>query len=147
MKSSSVELGVILVGLAIFGYVEVWGADWKYFGAGGNGTFWWYDTQGVTYQPNRIVQVWIKKVKADEIADRVKSGARITTSELEEMILGRDYERSLMEIDCVDKTVKFHQKLNYDSKGILKGGESKPGGKEKIPTDSVAEKLYEAVCK
>ncbi len=83
MKSSSVKLAVILVGLALIGYTEVWGADWKYFGAGGNGTFWWYDAQGVTYQPNGIVQVWIKKVKADEIVDRVKSGARITTSELE----------------------------------------------------------------
>ena len=29
MKSLSVKLGVILIGLAIFGNAEVWGADWK----------------------------------------------------------------------------------------------------------------------
>jgi len=29
MKSLSVKLGVILIGLAIFGCAEVWGADWK----------------------------------------------------------------------------------------------------------------------
>jgi len=31
MKSLSVKLGVILIGLAIFSYGEVWGADWKFF--------------------------------------------------------------------------------------------------------------------
>jgi hypothetical protein len=54
----------------------VWG-DWKYFGAGGDGIFWWYDTQGVTYHPNRMINVWVKKVRADEIVDRVKSGGKI----------------------------------------------------------------------
>ena len=34
-----------------------------------------------------------------------------------------------------------------DSEGILKGGESKYGAKKSIPTDSVAERLYEIVCK
>ena len=31
MKSLSVKLGVILIGVAIFGYAEVWGANWKFF--------------------------------------------------------------------------------------------------------------------
>ncbi len=31
MKSLSVKLGVILIGLAIFSYAEVWGADWKFY--------------------------------------------------------------------------------------------------------------------
>jgi len=31
MKSLLVKLGVILIGLAIFGYAEVWGADWRLF--------------------------------------------------------------------------------------------------------------------
>jgi hypothetical protein len=141
------NLGVILIGFAIFTHAEVWGADWKYFGAGGDGIFWWYDAQGITYQPNRIIHVWVKKVKADEIKDMVESGAKVTLSELEQMTSERDYERSLMEIDCVKKTVNHLQKLNYDSKGVLKIGESKLGAKESIPTDSVAERLYQAVCK
>ena len=32
IRSLSVKLGVILVGLTIFGYAEVWGMDWKYTG-------------------------------------------------------------------------------------------------------------------
>jgi hypothetical protein len=146
MKSLLVKLGVILIGLCIFTYAEVWGADWKYFGAGGDGIFWWYDAQGVTYQPNRIIHVWVKKVKADEIKDMVESGVKVTLSELEQMTSERNYEQVLMEIDCVEKTVNHLQKLNYDSKGVLKSGESTLGAKESIPTDSVAERLYQAVC-
>jgi hypothetical protein len=146
MKSLSVKLGVILVGLAIFSNTEVWGEDWKYFGAGGDGIFWWYDTQGVTYHSNRMINVWVKKVRADEIVDRVKSGGKLTLSELEQMTSEKNYERVLMEIDCVEKTVNFLQKLNYDAKGVLKSGESQLGSKKSIPTDSVAERLYKAVC-
>jgi hypothetical protein len=148
MKIVSVKLGVILVvGVAIFAYAEVWGADWNYFASGVDGTFYWYDAQGVTYHPNRIIQVWIKKVKADEIMDRVKSGAKITASELEQMTSERNYERSLVEIDCVEKTFNHLQKLNYDSKGVLKSGESKHVGKKPIQKNSNAEKLYQAICK
>jgi hypothetical protein len=31
MKSLSGKLGVILIGLAIFGNAEVWGEEWKFF--------------------------------------------------------------------------------------------------------------------
>jgi hypothetical protein len=144
---TSVKLGVILMALFILGYAEVRAADWKYFSLGDDGMFYWYDAQGITYQANRVIQVWIKKVKADEIMHVVKSGAKITPSELEQMTLGRDYERSLIEIDCIEKTFNHLQKLNYDSKGILKSGESKHGGKKRIQKNSNAERLYQAVCK
>ena len=144
---SILMLGVVLIGLSIFTNAGVWGADWKYFASGADGTFYWYDAQGVTYQPNRIIQVWIKKVKADEVMDRVKTGAKITASELEQMTLKRSYERSLIEIDCVEKTFNILQKLNYDSKGVLKNGESKQGGKKPVLKNSNAERLYRVVCK
>ncbi len=147
MRSLSVTLGVFFVGLAISGYAQVWGADWRYFASGADGTFYWYDAQGVTYQPNKMIQVWIKKIKADEIMDMVKSDAKITASELEQMTAGRDYEQSLIEIDCVEKTFNHLQKLNYDSKGVLKSGESKLGAKKRIQKNSNAEKLYKIVCK
>src|SRR5512139_1704923 len=124
MKSLSVKLGVIFIGLFIFGYTEVVGADWKYFASGVDGTFWWYDAQGVTYHPNMIIQIWVKRCKADEIMEIVKNGAKLTTPELEQMTSERNYEQVLMEIDCLKKTVDEHQKLNYDSKGVLKSGES-----------------------
>ena len=54
-------------------------------------------------------------------------GGKLTVSELEQMTSEKDYERVLMEIDCVEKTVHLLQKLNYDSKGALKSGESQLG--------------------
>jgi len=123
------------------------GGDWKYFGTGDRGTFWWYDTQRETHHPNRTIRVWVKKIKAEEIEGMVKGGAKLTVSELEQMTSERNYEQSLIEIDCVERTINVLQELSYDSEGILKGGESKYGAKKSIPTDSVAERLYEIVCK
>jgi len=68
-------------------------------------------------------------------------------SELEQMTSERNYEKLLMEIDCVKKTADERQKLNYDSRGVLKSGESTLGGRESIPTGSIAERLYKTVCK
>ena len=142
------RLGVILVAeLVIFGYAEGWGADWQYFSSGADGTIYWYDAQGVTDHPNRVIQVWIKKIKADESMNMFKSDVTITASELEQMTREKNYEQSLIEIDCVEKTFHRLQRLNYDSKGVLKSGESEPGAKKKIRKNSNAEKLYKIVCK
>lgn len=85
-------------------------------------------------------------LKAEEIFKTIKRGVKIDPSQLEEMISGMDYERSLVEIDCVQKTANHLQKLSYDSKGVLKSGESKHGTKKGIPRDSAAEKLYKTMC-
>ena len=94
-----------------------------------------------------MTQVWVKKVKADEIKHIVKSEKKVKLSEIEKITSEKNYERILMEIDCVKKTAVELQKENYDSKGVLKNGKSKPGSRKTIPTDSVAERLYNAVCK
>lgn len=145
MKSLSVKLGVILIGLAIFGYAEVWGADWRYFSTANEGMLYWYDAQGVTYEPNKVIHVWIKKVRPYD--SRIKGEGKITASELEQLTLGVGYEQSLIEIDCSEKTFNVLQRLIYDSEGALKSGESKPGGRKRIQKNSNAGKLYKAVCK
>ena len=146
MKSLSVKLGVILFGFGIFGYGQVWGADWNYLAAGDNGICWWYDSQGITYQPDKMMRVWVKRVEVKELSETIKSGAKIDRSQLEKMISERDYELFLMEIDCIGKTVRGLQKSNYDSKGVLKSGESIIDTKKDIPADSVVERLYKIVC-
>ena len=148
MKSLSVKLGavIIVIGLSVFPYAGAWGADWKYLAAGENGICWWYDSQGVTAQPDKMMRVWVKRVKVEEISESIKSGVKIDRSQLEKMISERDYELFLMEIDCVGKTVRGLQKSNYDSKGVLKSGESIIDTKKDIPADSVVERLYKIVC-
>jgi len=146
MKFLSAKLGVILIGPILFGYAGAWGADWKYLAAGDNGICWWYDSQGVTAQSDKMIRVWVKRVEVKEISETIKSGAKIDRSQLEKMISERDYELFLMEIDCVGKTVRGLQKSNYDSKSVLKSGESIIDIKKDIPADSVAERLYKIVC-
>ncbi len=148
MKSLlNTSMVLILIGLGIFSDVEANGEDWKLFSVGNDGIFWSYDIRGVSHQPDNTIRVWVKRVKADEIFKTIKSGAKIDRSQLESMISGREYEKSLMEIDCAEKTVDRLQRLNYDSNGVLKSGESKPGTKKVIPPDSVAERLYKILCK
>jgi hypothetical protein len=146
MKSLFVKLGVLFIGLLIFGYTEVWGEDWKFLLAGDDGTCWWFDTQGVTVHPNKVIRLWIKKVKVEEIIGRIKSEAQLELRELEQVASRKDYERSLMEIDCVKKTYGYLQIFNYDSKGVLKSGVSESAVRS-IPAESVVDAIYKAVCK
>jgi len=61
MKSLLVKLGVILIGVAIFGCAEVWGTDWKLFKKTEDAKF-YYDKKDVTHLPQKIIKVWIKQV-------------------------------------------------------------------------------------
>ena len=146
MKSLSVRLVVILIGLAIFGCAEVWGADWVFLAAESDGTLWWIDIQGITVHPNKIFTMWVRKIKAKDILEIIKSGTKITPSELEKMVSERAYERSFMEIDCIKKTFNNLQIFNYDSKGVLKSGVTESNIKN-IPPGSVVETIHKAVCK
>lgn len=148
MKSLLGKLGVILVviGFTISSYVEAWGADWKFYDIGGTGTFWWYDTQGVTSYPNQVIQVWVKKVKVNEILMMIKFGAQLTVSDIERMTSEREYERFLIEIDCVKNTYNYIQRLQYDTKGVLKSGVLESDNRN-IEPKHVEETLYKIVCK
>jgi hypothetical protein len=65
MKSSLIKLGVILIGLAIFSYTEVWGADWIYFGENSSGVC-FYDATSITHPSKNIVRVWSKIIHSEE---------------------------------------------------------------------------------
>jgi hypothetical protein len=66
-----VRLGVILIGLAIFGYTEVWGEDWKFFGGSvllkDKTTIGYYDAESIEYLSNGNVRVWTKTVNPLEV--------------------------------------------------------------------------------
>jgi hypothetical protein len=59
MKSLLGKLGVVLIGLAIFGYAEVWGADWKLLGTNEQIST-YYDAQSITHPSENIVRVWTR---------------------------------------------------------------------------------------
>jgi hypothetical protein len=59
MKSLSVKLGVILIGIIILGCAEVWGEDWKFYTKGLCGDY-FYDAEGITRPSKDIVGVCVK---------------------------------------------------------------------------------------
>jgi hypothetical protein len=148
MKPISFRLGAILfiIGLFIFGYAEVGGADWVFLAAESDGTLWWFDSQGVTVHPNKVIRLWVKKVKDKEILEMIKSEGKIKPFELEKKVSERAYERSLMEIDCIKKTFNNLQIFNYGSEGVLKSAVAESNIKS-IPPESVVETIYKTICK
>lgn len=110
-KSASIKLGVILIGLIIFGYAEVRGEDWVRYGKKKTGSY-YYDRQSVTRQSKDIVGVCNKIVFTN------KGVAKIVER------LGKSYESvgyviSLKEINCTDKTQHWISSNVYSKKGEL----------------------------
>jgi hypothetical protein len=104
MKSLPVKLGVILIGLAIFGNAEVWGADWrqrwlgadwKLYGSSSPGDY-YYDKKGITSSSKKNIKLWTKVVYSKKgIDDAVKN--------LGEEFVDLNYHISFEEIDCIEK--------------------------------------------
>ena len=65
MKSLLGKLGVILIGLTILGYTEVWGVDWKYYGANEDGSF-YYETESMTRLSKNLIKVWVQSAYTEE---------------------------------------------------------------------------------
>ena len=88
MKSLSVKLGVILIGLLILGNAEVWGADWKVFdeeiisfeesdpnskGKSEYKRLNYYDRESITRPSKGIVKIWSKFVDQRETLSHEKA--------------------------------------------------------------------------
>ena len=142
MKSLLGKLGIILIGLAIFTYAEVWGEDWKYFNS--NEDFLcYYDAQSITRPSQNIVSVRTRKNYTEKsVLDWVREFGK----EYENLSYGID----IVEINCSEKTCRIQSMTYYDSKGkvIESYSISNPSfGWDFIPPKSIIEVLYKAVCK
>ena len=140
MKSLSGKLGVILaVGLAIFGYTEVWGADWKLYGSNDKGEY-YYDTRGITHPSKNIVRVWTRQNLTEKgVLDMVGK-------------FGKEYENlshtiSLWEINCSEQENRGLSLTHYDRKGSTIYSISSPSDWNFIVPESITDSLYKEVCK
>ena len=95
MKSLLGKLGVILIGLAIFGYAEVWGIDWKFFFSSEKCLF-FYDAQSITRPSKNIVRVWIRM-------DYTKKGVIDMVGKFGKKYENLSYAIHLEEINCAEK--------------------------------------------
>jgi hypothetical protein len=135
MKSLSVKLGVILIGLSIFGCAEMRGAHWKFFSSTDLYEGFYY-AEDMTRSHKNTVRVWIKlEYKEKGIAENVKE-------------FGKDYENlsyslQFWEIDCPTKKQRILSINEYSAEGNILN--TKPG-KSRL-SKSLAESLSKAVCK
>jgi Surface-adhesin protein E len=141
MKSSSTKLGVIFVviGLTIFGCIEVWGADWKWYGRSLEGNY-YYDVKGLYSSADDNIRVLVKwvlseKAKFDNPKEYGKGHENMT------------HWLTLYEFNCENKKLRIleitfwtEEKLSGATGPMLTEWESFRRG-------SMGEALYKAVCK
>jgi hypothetical protein len=149
MKSLSLKLGVILIGLFIFTYEEVWGEDWKKF-AESEKIFCCYDAESLTHfdgeslsQPSKnIIQVWVKFKYSDiGLADPV------LVKKFKKKINELDESKLLYEINCPDRKYRILESMYYSKDGNVLRKDSIPSNWKHIVRDSLNGALHKAVCK
>ena len=143
MKCLSVKLGVILIGLIIFGCAEVWAEDWMFYGRNDK-YLCFYDMESIRHPSKNIVEV-------SEKQEYTNKGINFMVSEL-----GKKYENlshliTLWQISCADKKFRFLSLTYYskEKRAIYLVLYSSEHGEEWSPfiKDSLGERLYQAVCK
>ncbi len=141
MKSLLGKLVVILFGFVIFGYAEVWGADWKLFYFSEK-SFDYYDADGIIRSSRSIVKVWVKRVYT-------KEGVIDVVQKLGKHFEKVKYEIHLLEINCPDKKQRFLHSVSYsEGEAIYSYSYDKRTDEwDFIVPESVGEILYGVVCK
>ena len=139
MNSLSGKLGVIVIGLAILSYSEVWGEDWKLFKKTEDAKF-YYDKKDVTHLTKKIVKVWIRQVYTEKgVIDMVN-------------LIGPRYENlgysiNSLEFDCGTKLLRFLSMAYYSKDEGILDLENPPDKWESISPNSIFDALYKKVCK
>ncbi len=141
MKSLAVKLGMILIGLIIFGSVEVRGADWKLYGT----TEWYYcfyDAHSVTRSSKTIARVLVRwRYTEKGILDEMNEGAK--EGQMERIA----YSESSWELDCSERKHRLLSMTKYY--GPMRNEVSSYTGPSEwgfTHPESMMD-LYEEVCK
>ncbi len=139
MKSLSVRSGVMLIGLIIFGYAEVWAEDWKLFKKTEDAKF-YYDKQDITHLSQKMVKVWIKEVYT-------KKGRMDMLNLVGPRYDNLSYSINSLEFDCGGKMIRFLSMAYYSKNGHVLDLENPPDKWESSPVNSMFDVLFKKVCK
>jgi len=138
MKSLSVKLGVILIGLFIFGFAEVWGEGWKLYEQDVFASY-YYDADKIIRPSKNIVRVWGKVIYTKEgvtgLATRLGKGFRTL-----------NFSIDLYEFNCEKREYKELQRTFFSQRATYLGEESNLSGGY-VNQGSIQEKLYKIICK
>jgi len=142
MKSLSVKLGVILIGLTIFSYGEVWGEDWRLYTKTDLYEC-FYNAENMIRSSQDIVEVWTK-------LEYTERGIIETVKKFGKYYENLSYSLELWEINCAKKRHRLLSVTLYSVEGRIlytnQAGSHLPPWKI-ISRESIEESLYKAVCK
>ena len=147
MKSLSIRLGVtlVIIGLALFTYAEVWGADWKFYGRTDKYSS-FYDAKSISHPSENIVEVWEKQ-------DYTNKGVNYMVEGLGEKYKNLSHSITLWQINCADQKFRFlsltyyskEEKVIYSWKVLYSSGPSEEWSP--FISGSLGERLFKEVCK
>lgn len=148
MKSLSVKVGVILIGILIFVIgcqktvmrnESTKGVDWKFHNSNEMYLTYCY-TKNITHTSKNIVRVWERLNWTEKaVIDRVEK--------LGEKYENLSYSIILWEINCAEKKSRSLSETSYDNKGKVIISSSSPKEWDFIIPESMHESLYKEVCK
>jgi len=125
-------------GLTIFGYAEVWGADWVSYGEIPSGEL-FLDVESITQPSNNIVRVWTKQVLN-------KKGINDTVRRMGEEFREISQILNYVEYDCAERKMRIISVISYSKKNpVLDSLENLDW--IFLPPDSVSGKLFMDLCK
>jgi hypothetical protein len=139
MKSLWGKLGVVLIGLIIFGYSEVWGADWRFYG-GCENILGYFDAQNITHPSKNVVEVRVKW-------EFTKDGVLFMVREFSKKYWNLSYSINLVEINCAKKKTHFLSYTTFNNMGLMIESSSSSSEWRLIISESMNEALFEKVCK
>jgi len=139
MKSLPVKLGVILIGLFIFGDAEVRGEDWKEF-AKNERAFCYYDAESISQPSKNIIKVEVK-------FEYTKIGITEFVNTFGDKFNKLDNSKSLYEVNCLEKKYRILELVFYSKDGNVLDTISYPSEWKYNTRESVSDALDITVCK
>jgi len=138
MKSFSVMLRGILIGLILFTCAEVWAEDWIGYGTNEIGSY-YYNQENVTRLSKGVVRVWNKIVFTEK-------GVATAVERLGKSYENVAYDISLKEIECSDKKQRWISSNVYSKKGELLRTPPYNMQWESVVPGSLSDVLLQTVC-
>ena len=142
MKSLSIKLGIIFIGLVIFGCAGKRAPNWRLFAEtqADIGVI-YYDAANTTHPSKHIVRTWVRLVYSNQ-------GVALQVKELGKRYEDLSYTLILWELNCVGQKNRVLQSTSYSRDGkIISSNLSQQTEWSSINPGSIGEILYKTVCK
>jgi hypothetical protein len=131
----------IVTGLLVFGYAEVWGAEWKFLRMNKGGDSCHYDADSIIRPSEKIVRGSVKIVYSEKSVNREIERLGPSYKDLSHIII-------LWEMNCTEKKVAFLQTTTYSkNETLIKSVKFSTLTWASIVPETMGEDLYKALCK